>query len=274
MIMGIDAGNFETKVCTERGVYSFISDIGEYRERKLNDSFGPDDIVWEYNGERGFAGTLAKYESEFGGTIKGKSKANADAVLRTLIAIHRYGGERNEIIVGQPIDSHDEDEKAKIKSALQGKHDISINGERKRIFIDKVNVAPEGPSAILSNPDIGLIRVIDIGSGTTNFASLINLRRIDKDSFTHQIGTETTKTKNPKDMANKIYKIVSATWDMNDEIYVVGGGAERVYEYLKNIMPNSRIFKPKIGIKTVHTKFSNACGFYAIAKGLYEYGKY
>lgn len=35
MILGIDAGNSEVKVCHEKGVFKFPSDISEYRERKL-----------------------------------------------------------------------------------------------------------------------------------------------------------------------------------------------------------------------------------------------
>lgn len=69
MIIGIDAGNYETKVCGPFGVKKFYSDIGEYRERNLKSSFGPDDMVWECEGKKGFAGSLARYESEFGGGI-------------------------------------------------------------------------------------------------------------------------------------------------------------------------------------------------------------
>jgi plasmid segregation protein ParM len=268
-ILGIDAGNYSTKVCNGEKVFSFPSDIGEYRERRLEESFSNDDIIWEYNGEKGFAGTLAKYESEYGGTVKGKTKANNEAVLRILIALFKYGENNNKIIVGQPIDYHLEKEKNKLKDLLKGCHQLIINGEQKDIMIDAVEVAPEGPSAMLSNPKNGLIRVIDIGSGTTNFATLVDLKRIDKGSFTEQIGTEIMRNKDPKEMAKGIYKIVSGTWGINDDIYLTGGGADQIQQHLKEFLPNSQILKPKLGNSLINTKYANSIGFYQIAKGLF-----
>lgn len=269
-VMGIDAGNHETKVCVNGEVYSFLSNIGEYRERKLRDSFGRDDIEWEYNGEKGFAGTLAKFESEFGGTIKGKSKANSDAILRVLIAIHRYGNKRVKIVIGQPIDSHDEEEKAKLKDKLKGEHILTINNETKKLIIERVEIAPEGPSSILSNPKQGLIRIIDIGSGTINFGTLYDLRRIDKDSFTEKIGMETTKSKDLNEMSKLIYRIISGTWESNDEIFLTGGGAEKLYPYLSNLLSNCKVLKPRIGNKLYQVKYGNAIGFNVIAERLYN----
>lgn len=269
-IMGIDAGNYETKVCTNEGVNCFPSNIGEYRERKLIESFGKDDIIWEYNGQKGFGGTLAKYESEFNGTIKGKTKSHSEGILRILIAIHKYGKDNNQIVVGQPIETHDINEKDKIKHALLGKHTITINSEEKTFSIDKVEIAPEGSAAILANPTKGLVRIIDIGSGTTNFATLRNLKRIDKGSFTEQIGMEIMRSNDDVEMARGIFKILSATWGINDEIYLTGGGADRIYPHLSEYLFNLKIMKPKIDNSIFHTKYSNVVGFYKIAKGLFD----
>lgn len=268
-IIGIDAGNYETKVCTSEGINSFPSDIGEYRDRKLIETFSKDDIVWEYKGTKGFGGTLAKFESEFNGTIKGKTKAHSEAILRVLIAIHMYGKENNSIIIGQPIETHEENEKNKIKQALKGSHTIKVNEVEKTFLIDKVEVAPEGASAILSNPVKGLVRVIDIGSGTTNFATLRSLKRIDKSSFTEQIGMEIMRNKSAEEMAKGIYKILSATWNSNDEIYLTGGGAEKVFPYLSEYLSKLKILKPRIENSFFNTKYSNVIGFYRIAKGVY-----
>lgn len=269
-ILGIDAGNYETKVCSINGVNSFPSDIGEFRKRKLVESFGKDDIVWEYNGEKGFAGTLAKFESEYGGTMKGKTKAHSEGILRVLIALHKYGEDVNKIIVGQPIDAHDEEEKEKIKELLNGKHTIKVNGIEKDIIVEQIEVAPEGSAAILSSPENGLIRIIDIGSGTTNFATLYNLKRIDRDSFTKQIGTEIMRNKESIAMAKGIYKIISGVWDKEDVIYLTGGGAEGIFKHLEKRLPNCKIMKPRIGNSLLNTKYANVVGFYTIAKGLFE----
>ncbi|PAE09665.1 hypothetical protein CHI02_24150, partial [Niallia circulans] len=86
-----DAGNSEVKTVSAHGVDRFPSAIGEYRERNIKEKHGKDDIVYEYEGRKGFAGTLALYESEYGGAIMGESKAHLDAKLRVLIALHRLG---------------------------------------------------------------------------------------------------------------------------------------------------------------------------------------
>jgi plasmid segregation protein ParM len=67
MRLGIDAGNYKVKICGERGLMDFISSIGEAREIKLHQNHGQDDMVFEYEGDTGFAGSLALYESEFSG---------------------------------------------------------------------------------------------------------------------------------------------------------------------------------------------------------------
>lgn len=269
-IMGIDAGGYETKVCTEETVKSFPSNIGEYRERKLVETFGEDDIIWEYNGLKGFGGTLAKFESEYNGTIKGKTKAHQEAALRALIAIHKYGKEVNSIVIGQPIETHEDTEKGKIKQALKGSHVLTVNGIEKSFTIENIEVAPEGSAAILSNPVKGLVRIIDIGSGTTNFATLRNLKRIDKDSFTEQIGMEIMRSKDHTEMAKGIFKIISATWNINDDIYITGGGADKIFPHLNEYLLNAKILKPKIENSIFNTKYSNVIGFYKIAKGIFK----
>lgn len=269
LVLGIDAGNYETKVCSSNGVTSFLSDIGEYRERTLVESFSKDDIVWEYNGQKGFAGTLAKFESEFGGTIKGMSKAHSEGILRVLMAICKSTNDTNincKIVVGQPIKMHTPQEKQKIKNLLNGKHEIVINGSKRNINIERVEVAPEGSTAILSNPKNGLVRIIDIGSGTTNFATLYNLKRIDKDSFTKQIGTEVMRNKDPEAMANGIFKLVSATWDLYDEVLLVGGGAAAIHPHLSKSLMNCKVLKPMLSNNIVSEKYANCIGFYLLAR--------
>lgn len=269
-ILGIDAGNYETKVCVNDQVYSFPSDIGEYRELRIKEHFSKDDIVWEYKGEKGFAGTLAKYESEYGGTIKGITKAHPEAILRALIAIHKYGDNINQIIVGQPISTHVDKEKQKIKDALIGEHTLKINEVEKTFVVDRVEVSIEGTAAIISNPVKGLVRIIDIGSGTTNFATLNDMKKIDKGSFTKRIGTEIMINKDPKEMAKGIRKIISSHWKKDDAIFVTGGGAEKIYPHLNNFLYNCQILKPRIGNSLLNTKYANVVGFYKLAKGVFE----
>lgn len=81
MIVGVDAGNYQVKVVHRKGVDIFPSDIEEYRERNLEQKFSDNDMIVEYEGRKYFAGTLAKYESEFCSTMMGESKAHSGAEI-------------------------------------------------------------------------------------------------------------------------------------------------------------------------------------------------
>lgn len=275
--LGIDAGNFETKVCGSFGTHKFNSTLGEYRERNLGEGInhGPDDMVWEYQGEKGFAGTLAQFESEFKRSVKGSTKAHEDAKLRVLLAVHRYGGTETEfnLIVGQPIDSHVPEEKAKIKEMLEGDHEMTVNGKFKRFTISRVEVAAEGSAANLADPKKGLVRIIDIGSGTINFATLYDLRYVDKDSFTEKFGMETVKSKDWGAMAKAIHARTTDKWDKNDLVRVVGGGASTLFPHLKEYFNNIELLQPKLrvgdGISVVEPVYANAVAFHEIGRKVY-----
>lgn len=271
MILGIDAGNHEVKVAGPNGLDRFSSTIGEYRERNLNDVHGKDDIVFEYEGRKGFAGTLADAESEWGGSIMGDSKAHEDAKLRILIALHRYARMNNtfDIIVGQPIGKHNAVEKETIKNMLRGSHEIIINGERRLFTIRRAEVAAEGVAAFWSKPTNGLVRVIDVGSGTINCASLRNKRNIDKESFTITLGMNTVISSNPAEIARGIATQTSKKWKPNDFVYVVGGAASELTPYIQQFYPQATEVTPVFSGEQHHAVFANAIGFYTIGRGIY-----
>jgi len=60
LITAIDAGNHETKYCSQYGVGKFPSELGEYRERRLEQKFGEHDMVFEYQGKKGIAGAMPR----------------------------------------------------------------------------------------------------------------------------------------------------------------------------------------------------------------------
>jgi len=269
MIIGVDAGNYEVKVVHQRGVDRFPSDIGEYRERNLKQKFSEDDMIALYKGRNYFAGTLAKYESEFNARIMGDSKAHADAKLRILIALHRAGHDVYKIIVGQPIEKHTEDEKDQIKNMLRGSHSIVINGDKREFFISQVEVAAEGGSAFWAMPQDGIVRLIDVGSGTINCATLYDMRYIDKDSFSIPIGMNTTKTKNYEALARTIAAETGKKWGYQDVVKVVGGAAEKILPYIRGYFPLAETVCPIVDGKTLEPVFCNAVGFYRIGVNIY-----
>lgn len=273
MIVGIDAGNHEVKVCGPAGVDRFSSAIGEYRERNIKDKHGNDDIVFEFKGRKGFAGSLAKAESEFGGSIMGETKAHPDTLLRVLIALHRHGSMVNnyKIVVGQPIGRHNEEEKQRIKEMLTGTHEIKLNGFKKVIKISNVEVAAEGAAGFWSRPYNNKIRLIDIGSGTVNCATLDNKKYIDKDSFTLPFGADSVKTRDFGAMARGIMTQTSKKWNTYDHVFILGGAAQDLLPYMQEYYPKSKLLIPlNDQNEALHPVFANALGFYYIGTMIYD----
>jgi plasmid segregation protein ParM len=276
MKLGIDAGNFKVKICGEKGLMDFISAIGEAREINLQQVHGQDDMYFEYQGEKGFAGSLALYESEFGGSIMGDTKAHSDTKLRVLIGIHRYSSlyqiEEKEfnIVVGQPISKHLPHEKTRIKEMLKGWHTIVVNGIEKSFNIRNIEVAAEGISAYWSNPVNGLVRILDVGSGTVNYSTVYEQRFVDKDSGTLSFGVNTNKTNNLQALSRGIATHVLKKWNSSDKTYVVGGIAETIFPHLKGYFTNVEILFPIYNQQYANPIFANAIAFYIVGVNIYE----
>lgn len=271
MIVGIDAGNHRVKVCGPHGLDCFSSTIGEFRDLKIKNAHGRDDMVYEYMGRKGFAGSLADFESEFGGSIMGDSKAHDDAKLRILIALHRYSQTSNQfqLVVGQPIAKHTEEEKQRIKKMLLGTHEITVNDKKKFILISNVEVAAEGGAAFWSKPKGGLIRIIDVGSGTVNCASLLDKRYVDKDSFTLRFGMNTVVSSDLGELARGIATNTSKKWRKTDRGYLMGGAATELIDYIKQYYPNIEVLSPIYEQVEQKAIFANAIGFYKIGCAIY-----
>lgn len=276
MKLGIDAGNFKVKICGEKGLLDFISAIGEARQINLQQIHGQDDMCFEYQGEKGFAGSLAHYESEFGGSIMGTTKAHADTKLRVLIGIHRYitlyqmDETEFDIVVGQPISTHTIEEKTRIKEMLRGWHTIIVNGIEKSFHIKHVECAAEGVSSYWSNPTTGLVRLLDIGSGTVNYSTVNEQRFIDKDSGTLPFGVNTNKTDNLQALSRGIATHVFKKWNPQDKTFVLGGIAEQILPHLKGYFSNIEVLYPIYNHQYTLPIFANAVAFYIIAVNIYE----
>lgn len=270
MRLGIDAGNARVKVAGAAGVIDFDAAVGEWRERKLVNAHGPDDMEVEYRGRLFFAGSLARCESEFGGTMMGDSKAHEEAKLRVLLAVARYNCTECHVVTGQPIGRHAAEEKQKIISALKGEHEVVINGRRHRFAILDVKVAAEGAAAFWACPQAGAVRIIDIGSGTVNCATILDHRYVDKDSFTLSFGLNSTKSEDRAAMADGIARECLKKWRRGDMVLLVGGGAENLAPHLQRHFVNAEIFRPALNGKQLHPIYANAIGYYTLARGLFQ----
>lgn len=283
LILGIDAGNFKAKVASVHGVDSFKTNICGWFERDVEETFGEDDMSFEIDGKKGYAGSIAEAEDEFGdGTRYGDSKAHSETKIRVLLAIHRYMEKYNlaassvYIVTGQPIATHKEGEKQQIIDLLKGKHDYVVNGKRRKITIEDVKVSPEGSGAFWSNPQPGTVRIIDVGSGTVNMGTISDKKFIHKSSGTMDTGMETMKNKN--DLDGMARGIVQATtklkWKKDDTVLICGGIANLMLPHIQKHYANAEVLKPmlKTENETVTKKpiYANAIAFYTIAKGLYK----
>lgn len=269
MLLGIDAGNARVKVCGPAGAIDFDAALGEWRQRNLVNSHGADDMEVEYGGKRYFAGSLARSESEFGGAMMGDSKAHEEARIRVLLAAARYEVQTCRIVTGQPIGKHGAAEKDRIISLLRGDHALTVNGKRHRISIGDVKVAAEGAAAFWSAPQPGLIRIVDVGSGTVNCATVLDQRYVDRDSFTLTYGFDSTKSSDRGAMADGIAREALKKWGRGDRVYLVGGGAESIAPHLQKYFPMAEILRPTFGGGQLHPVYANAVGYYALARGLY-----
>ncbi len=283
LILGIDAGNYKAKVAGVHGIDSFRTNICNWFERDVEETFGQDDMEFEIDGRKGYAGTIAAYEDEFGdGTTYGETKAHEDTKIRILLAIHRYiekyckGIERVCIVTGQPLKMHKETEKKKIIDMLKGEHKFIVNKKNVKFTIEEIGIAPEGSGAFWSNPTTGLVRIVDIGSGTVNLATIEDKKHIHKSSGTMNTGVETLRNKDDYEaLARAVYQFATKLkWKNNDDISVCGGIAEKIVPYLEKhfarISPMQPMLKRQYDTTLVPPTYSNAVGFYNIARGVFK----
>lgn len=282
LILGIDAGNFMAKVVGPFGTDFYKTNICDWFERKVDEAFGNDDMEFEIDGRKGFAGSIAAAEDDYGtGSMYGDSKAHEDTKIRVLLAIYRYLNRYCPhfkdiyVVTGQPIINHKPEDKNAICDMLEGFHEFTVNGRSVSFTIEKVGVAPEGSGAYWSNPQGGTIRILDIGSGTVNAATIIEKKHINNSSNTFNFGMETVKNKN--DLQGISRGIVRSTstlkWKKEDRVLICGGVAAGIHPFLSEHYQHAEILKPTMrrgdNISILDPVFANAAGFYALGKGAF-----
>lgn len=270
MLLGIDAGNYETKVIGDNWIDSFYSFFGEYRERDLANKLDSlsSDMWYEYKGRKGFAGTLALDESDFVYSRMGTSKAHEEMLIRVLIACHRAGELKYELSVSQPKEKFGERSQV-IKEMLLGEHEFTLNGVTKRISIIKCDVVVEGAAAYILNPLPGTVRIIDIGSGTIHCITVKDGRFIDKLSITLPYGMETIQSKDPFELSRGIYN--ATRFDKEDTTMIIGASAEMMLEPINEYYINAFCLYPEHKEKKLSPKFANALSNYYFGMMSYEY---
>ncbi|WP_248561240.1 ParM/StbA family protein [Niallia sp. NCCP-28] len=279
----IDGGNNGGKTVGWHGYDYYKTNICDWFERNVDEKFSDDDMEFEIDGRKGFAGPIAAYEDEFGASsMYGDSKAHGDMKIRALISANRYiekfcpGTKELYVVTGQPIKGHVEEEKEKIQSMLCGHHKFAINGEQKEIIIHEVKVAAEGSMAFWS-ADLGKdALIVDVGSGTVNAAEIKDKKHINRSSDTFNFGTDTISQKsNYASLARGVAtNLTQLKWNRRAVVHVCGGIAEKFDGSFKQFFPNARILIPKYKQKTkiqlLHPVYANAVGGFELAKKVYK----
>lgn len=279
LTLGVDAGNYKAKVAGPYGVDTYRTAVCDWFPRNVGESFGDDDMEFEIDGRRGYAGTVAFYEDQFGGgAMYGESKVHEDTKIRVLLAIHRYvikyAPETTHIslVTGQPIKTHTPEEKEALVNLLKGTHQFTVDGISRVFTITDVGVAPEGSGAFWSNPQDGVVRIIDVGSGTVNAATTNDRRHIDSQSDTFNYGMETVRNASVIEMARAINRSTSELkWRKTDTVFICGGVASDILPLLLEQYQSARVLVPSLSVaggyqETHEPVYANAIGFYELAK--------
>lgn len=257
-IVGLDCGRKSVKVFTGQKMFNFASIVGEARERNLNNRHSNGDLEVEFESEKFYVGELAERESEFYRAMMTEQKDHDDTRLLALTALHQANVTEARVITGLPVANHNDENKKRLKQLLQGRWEITVNGERKIIIIKSVDVAAEGGAAFWSRPTDGIVRVIDGGSKTINYVTLKDRRYVDRESGTLDFGFETNKSTNDKQLIARIAGELGKKWGNKDLIWTAGGKALDIAKYIEPYFKNA--------IPMDNALYANAIGFHAIGR--------
>lgn len=260
MEFGWDGGRKSAKTAGANGYRdSFDSWVGDARTLKLTNSERSTDIIITTEGKTHFIGALAKDESFAPRRMMTESKIHEDTRILFQASIARAipDGTTVDIVTGVPIAQHDPRTKEQLIALLSGVHDVEINGTRKRFLVRLVRVAIEGATVYLTlaKEGNGIVRIIDIGSRTVNFATISNGRFVDRLSGTLDYGMEKLAQTDNETAAAQIAGDLSWRWtDPHDQMFLVGGGALRLGNDLQYHFQNVTIPQDSV--------YANAIAYY------------
>lgn len=271
-VVSVDNGGHSTCVVTKNNEEMFFSVKGLYGERTLTTTNGKHDFVVEYLDEKYVMGNLGRYDCAMPIEMHTKSKQHLFYDLSTLVGIHQYGFSSNYLISSVPIKMHNDNEKSGIIERLRKTHTITVNGITRTFTIDDVKIAPESAVAYWLKEPKGKTRWLDLGSRTINFSTTLNedgiIRFIDTESGTFfGKGLEALDEQyNAKGLADYIYGRLIKIWNVDDKIYLLGGGCfdESLILFIKKYFANAEVMEnPKMAnAKAMYRLGVNAFGIY------------
>lgn len=212
MIVGADVGNQDSKFYTQGKSLVLPSYACRARLREI------DNIKDEYhiriNGDVWWTGELARMESGTREIEKNKLMrySNLPLILTGIAALMTESTAIVNVVGGTPISDYS-DTSLSLKDALRKTWIVELCGIQKTIHISNVLTMPEGASAAfaLVMDDMGkahsipdLMRVIDIGSKTTNFATFRKMKYVANESGTLPLGTTSAQLETYRRVSSRL----------------------------------------------------------------------
>jgi len=258
--VGIDVGRKYLKIATEEDTQIIPSKVGDARELRLENT---SDYLVAIDGHKYFVGDLAE-ESYSCREMATESKIHQETKILFLTAV-ALAWDRNPLVIttGLPVDQHTQTIKQQLKQLLDGVYKVMINNCQKNIYINRLQIVPEGAGAfwnevldddgriVKSSLLQGTVRVIDLGSRTTNYLTIINGKYLDRDSGTLGYGCfELERRDNTPEMfARRIIADLSQRWpsiSQKDVMFISGGGALLMEKSLKQVFDNVIVSKEPV----------------------------
>lgn len=235
--IGIDTGRNSTKVASNT-IAAFPSVVGTARDLRLENTA---DYYITINGEQYFVGHLAN-ESYDRREMASESKIHQETRTLFLTAVAVVGCTDPVITTGLPVAQHTPETKALLSNLIQGRYAIKLNKNPAKVFtIRSIQVVPEGAGAwwdaVLDNQGYvtnqtllhqPVTRILDLGSRTVNYLTLLNGRYLDRASGTLNYGCMELENIEPEQLARRILADLTRRWTdvkPSDTFFLTGGGA-------------------------------------------------
>lgn len=261
-MIGIDKGTTYTK--DDRGNI-IRSTVREYRENEL--LLNEDKNIVEFEGKKYIVGEKGNYSTDL---MKAKHE-NTLILILTLIALnHAEDYISTNLVTGVPIGLYSlqkADMKALFKSGEL--YRISVNGKRKQIKFNNVEVFPEGAGAFYSQSIYNDGLVIDIGGLSIDIA-LFQKKKLVKYS-TYSMGIMKLYSKIANHI-NSLYDLSLSEWDIEniivDGLFVYGERKELNIHYLvkEHIQEIIERLKLEYDLKIINNVLLTGGGSYWISE--------
>lgn len=264
IIVGADIGKYQTRIVDgPMTMLNFPSRIIRYNDSSIFHDLGKKDFMIEYKNESFFIGEFAKREGKVHIQYRDTSKVHFTTLLNLLCGLYCLPDDRYKIVINTPIGNKGSKEVNNLKELVAGKHNVTINGKKRTIYIEDVGVWVEGAAGFFSQPMEGIIQGFDFGSTTTNKFYFEDKYFINSKSDTTPYGIENSNeiVDSPEEFMEALNAQQSHIFKRDNKTMVMGGGSDLMIEHVKKFYPKAFIVNDPI--------FATAIGLYRLAKNKY-----